>query len=298
MRKKKKSTMQIRQHVSLKKMNTFRIGGKAKYFCQPGSKAELIEALQFAKNKHLPFYLLGGGANTLFGDDIIEAVIISTQKLNKIMMLDQHRILVQAGASMKKINRFLAKKSLSGLEFSGGLPGSIGGAVYMNARAYGHEISEIVESVTIINNSLEEVILKKDQLNYAYKQSIFMNQPDYIIIDITFQFQPEKKKAVLEAYKKNIKDRKTKGQYRYPSAGCIFKNNYQAGIPSGKIIDSVGLKNIRIGDACIYNKHANFIVNMGHAKAHDVLQLINMIESKVQEEKSIQLEREVRIILK
>lgn len=290
-----KNELKIYKSYKLKKLTTFKIGGKAEFFCMPQNLHQLISALKFADENKIKRYILGGGSNILFTDNLIKGIIISTKKLNKCSC-NSNLVTVECGLPIKELNSFLIKHKLSGMEFSGGLPGSIGGAVYMNARAYNGEMSDIVQQVKAIDENYNIISLNKDQLEYSYKSSIFMKKTNHIIYAITLNLKKDNKKGILQLYKTNQNDRKSKGQFKYPSAGCIFKNDYNTGIPTGKIIDSLGLKNKKIGGAEVFANHCNFIINKKNAKAEDVIKLIELIEKEVYQKKGLKLEREIRII--
>lgn len=251
--------------------------------------------MKFAGAKGLPYYILGGGANTLFCDHLIKGLVISTAGLNELQ-IDGEMVKAGCGIDIGELNRHLVEASLSGMEFTGGLPGTLGGAVYMNARCYGGEMSMVVDSVGIIDGNFEKRVLSLEELDYSYKNSIFMHKKDYIIYETTLRLKRGEQEQIISGYETNLEDRRGKGQFSYPSAGCIFKNDYDTGIPTGKLIDSMGLKGKSIGGAEIYERHCNFIVNKEGATAADVLELIEFIEAEVLKEKGIKLEREVRVI--
>lgn len=329
--------MKIKENVKLDKWTTFKIGGEAKYFCQPKDHSEYLEAISFCLRNGVKPMLLGGGANVLFGDGIINRMIISTLNWNKIEIerpaqilppactltknggcSSEHRencsiaayggcrlkeqeklaalVRFGAGVTIKDAVKFATKQGLSGLEFAGGLPGTIGGAAFMNARCYGGEFSQIIKEVSIVDGALQYKVLSGADLDYGYKHSIFMEHPEYCIVDVVVSLMPAPKKAIREQTKKNYIDREKKGQFAYPSAGCVFKNDYIAGIPAGKLIDGAGLKGFSSGGAQIYEKHANFIINRKNAKAIDIKRIINEVQKQVKEKNGIDLELELQVI--
>ncbi|MBQ2295437.1 MAG: UDP-N-acetylmuramate dehydrogenase [Spirochaetales bacterium] len=329
--------MKIRENVKLGKWTTFKIGGEAKYFCEPKNQSEYLEAISFCLKNGVKPMLLGSGANVLFGDGIINRMIISTLHWDNIEIEREARILPPtctltknggctsehrencsiaayggctlkekeklaalvrfgAGVTIKNAVDFAIKRGLSGLEFAGGLPGTIGGAAYMNARCYGSEFSEIIKEVSFIDKALQYKVISGADLEYGYKHSIFMEHPEYCIVDVVVALMPSSKKSVRELTKKNYSDREKKGQFAYPSAGCVFKNDYTVGIPAGKLIDEAGLKGFSIGGAEIYDKHANFIINKKNAKAIDVKKMISEVQKRVKEKSGIDLELELQII--
>lgn len=329
--------MKIKNNVKLCKWTTFKIGGEAKYFCEPKDQSEYLEAISFCLKNGVKPMLLGAGANVLFGDGIINRMIISTRHWNTIEIERAAQILPPActltknggcssktrencsiaaygGCRLKEQEKlaalvrfgagvmindavnFAVKQGLSGLEFAGGLPGTIGGATYMNARCYGSEFSRIIKEVSIIDKALQYKVISGTDLDYGYKHSVFMDHPEYCIVDVVLSLMPLSKKLVRDKTRENYLDRERKGQFAYPSAGCVFKNDYTAGIPAGKLIDEAGLKGLTIGGAQIYDKHANFIINKKNAKASDVKKIIREVQNKVEAKSGIHLETELQVI--
>jgi UDP-N-acetylmuramate dehydrogenase len=287
--------LKIYSSYKLSKLTTFKLGGSAEFFCKPRSLTELKRAFRFAIENNLKCHIIGGGSNLLISNKGVKGLVISTAKLNKIS-INNEKVIALCGSSVKKINKRLIKYSLSGMEFSGGLPGSIGGAVYMNARAYGGEFSDIVESVKALDIQGNEYLFNNQELNFSYKKSLFMDRRDLFIYSIILKLKKGNKKDIKLRYKRNIDDRKQKGQFDYPSAGCVFKNDYSTNTPAGRLIDELGLKGFQIGGARVYDKHANFIINKDKANPDDVVNLINFIEKKAAQEKKIKLEREIVLL--
>ena len=285
----------IQQNIPLKDFTTFKIGGDAQYFAEPTNIDEVNAAIRFAANQKLNVHILGGGANTLVPDEGCKGLVLCTKRLNNIHTDDDH-IIAECGVSVDEFCDFAAEQGLSGAEFAAGLPGSIGGAVYMNARCYGSEFADIVESVRYMHLNQNTVqTLQHDEIDYAYKHSCFMEMPDILILDVTFRLHKGDEATIRSQSQANRDDRQSKGQYDFPSAGCIFKNNYEIGTPAGKLIQNAGLKGCSIGGAKVYNRHANFIVNEGNATAADVRQLIKQIQQTL-DGQGYHLEPEVRIL--
>ncbi len=287
--------MKIKKNVNLKNKVTFRIGGICSYFAEPENVLDYIKAVEFGKEKNLKVIILGGGANILFPDYKLNALVISTCKLNHFT-IDDTTATIGAGFNVNKAIKKLINHQLSGMEFAGGLPGSIGGAVYMNARCYGNEFADILQSVTVIDKNYDVRVLTKEQIQYGYKTSIFMTESDLFIIEAVFTLKKCPKKDIVTVYTKNYQDRIVKGQFKYPSAGCVFKNDYSVGISSGKLIDDSGLKGKSIGGAEVYVNHANFIINRKNARYSDVINLINTVVKEVELKKGVILEKELRVI--
>ncbi len=286
--------MEILQRVPLADKTTFRIGGSAEFFCEPSTVEELKEALSLARAKSWRVIILGGGSNILFADGLIEGLVISMRGLS--WLREEEILWAGAGMTMDQLTTWAIDNGKSGLEWSGGLPGTVGGATYMNARAYQHEMSEVVEKVRVVDFSGTEFLLPHEEIGYAYKKSIFMEHDDWIIVEVGLKLHDAPVEDVRARTETCRKDREQKGQYTYPSAGCAFKNDYSRNLPAGKVIDEIGLKGFAIGDAQVYERHANFIINKGSARAEDVIRLIEEIERQVYEKTGVQLEREVRII--
>jgi len=289
------SRLKIYESYDIAKLTTFRVGGKAQYYCCPASIDDLKIAFDFTVKNNLKRIIIGGGSNLLVSDKGVKGIVISTKKLNKYCIKD-NLLISQAGADIDKLCKVSIKKSLSGLEFAGGLPGSIGGAVYMNARAYGSNIGDVVLSVDAIKDNGKIIKLENADMNFSYKDSIFMHDKDLFIYNIVLSLKKADKSKIKKIYNTNKKDRITKGQFKYPSAGCVFKNDYSINLIVGKLIDELGLKGKKIGNAMIYPKHGNFIINTGNAKAEDIKALIEMVEDKVLKEKGIKLQREIRLL--
>ena len=284
----------IQQDIALQDYTTFKIGGNARYFAEPTNIDEVTAAFRFAKEHGLSVCILGGGANTLVPDEGYTGLVICTRHLDHIRTDGQH-IISECGVSVDKLCDFAAENGLSGAEFAAGLPGSVGGAVYMNARCYGSEFADIVESVRYITPDEDTIReLSHDEIGYAYKHSCFMEM-DGLIVEVTFRMGADDISSIQAKCESNRNDRRSKGQYDYPSAGCIFQNNYAIGIPAGRLIEEAGLKGCKIGGAKVYERHANFIINEDNATAQDVQELIAHIDRTLSA-KGYHLEPEVRIL--
>lgn len=287
----------IRRNVPLAPYTTFKIGGPAQFFTQPETLDDLKAAVEWAIEKKLPFFLIGGGSNLLVHDDGYRGLIIHTGKLDRTSV-DGATIRAECGVLIDSLVDLSYKHGLSGLEFAAGLPGSVGGALFMNARAYEGEFSKVVGGVHALkveDSSITEEHLSGEKLGFSYKKSIFQERKLYIY---SVLFKLKKGKASLIGTKiDDIRRKRVEaGQYIFPNAGCIFKNNYEIGKPAGIIIDELGLKGKRIGGAEIYQRHANFIINRGGATASDVYKLMIYIENEVYRRTGIRLEREINLI--
>ena len=283
-----------RENVSLKKLNTFRINAKASEFYVPETINGFIDLLKYLNDNNKRYIILGGGSNILFLDKVIEFPIIYTGFFTRVEHTS-HNILAYSGASVIDVVKYAYKNSFTGLEFLYGLPGSIGGAAYMNARCYEHSVSEFIDKVGIIDDNFDYMHIGIEDCQYAYKRSIFQDKK-YIILDVRFKLEKGSKKLIKPEMKKYFKDRKNKNQFKYPSAGSTFLNDYETNMIAGKIIDSINVRGVKVGGAMVSPYHANFIVNYNNATGRDILNLMRKVREEVYNQKGITLNAEVRII--
>jgi UDP-N-acetylmuramate dehydrogenase len=287
--------MEIQENVPLAPCTTFRIGGSARWYCAPKTSHEIAAALAWAHERTIPWFALGRGSNLLVADAGYQGLIIHTIAMNCIEW-ENGFVRCGAGSATAALADAAAGRGLSGLEFAGGLPGSIGGASYMNARAYGSEIAGIFAGAEVVTPDGEVARRKREDMGYAYKQSALM-QSGEIVCAVTLALtraRDEAERAAIRAKTgENRKKRVDMGQFRLPSAGCVFKNDYDFGTPAGKLIDDAGLKGMRVGDAEVSSFHANFIVNRGNARAADVRELIARVKKIIHEKYGLMLEEEI-----
>ena len=278
----------------LRTHTTFRIGGPAAYYFIPEREEEIIEALDFAKEKGLPYYVIGKGSNMLFSDDGFDGVIIEIGKgLEKIDISDDGIVTAQAGVSLAYMASQLASKGLKGFAFAGGIPGTLGGAVRMNAGAYGGEMKQVLESVEVMTAGGEFLTIPVEEMGLAYRTSV-VEQKNYIVLEAVISLEkgnPEKIKEVMDDLKEK---RVTKQPLEYASAGSTFKR--PEGYFAGKLIGDAGLRGFRVGDAQVSEKHCGFVINRGNASAAEVMELMRQVEDKVEENSGVRLEAEVRRI--
>ena len=277
-------------------LTTFRIGGPADIIAWPQDAQELIDTIHWAQNKKIPITFLGGGSNVLISDYGIRGLLIVTAKMGFITREKNDNIVeCGAGCDVQKLVFWAIDNQVSGLEFAGGLPGSLGGAIWMNAKAYGGEFSGIVTWAEAVNKNNEVEYFTNSQMNFSYKKSIFQDRKLFIT-KVKLKFKVGIKDDILKSSQKNIDDRNSKKQNLIFSAGCVFKNNYSAGIPSGKLIQDAGLKGLTEGGARIFEEHANFVINANNAKAADVIALMKISQKTVQEKFNILISPEVQFI--
>lgn len=290
--------MIIREQEPLSAHTTFRIGGPAAYYLIPENRDEVRDALVFAEEKKLPFYVLGRGSNMLFDDEGYEGVIIEIgrgmERVSMEGMPDGRvRVTAQAGIAMSSLAVQLAEAELTGFAFAGGIPGTLGGGITMNAGAYGGEIRDCILDVTVITDSGEILVLAREQLELGYRTSVIQKK-NYIVLEGSFVFTRGKKEEIMAEIKELNQRRRDKQPLEFPSAGSTFKR--PEGHFAGKLIQDAGLRGYRVGDAQVSEKHSGFVINRGNATAAEVRQLIQDVQERVQEKFQVRLEPEVRIV--
>lgn len=270
-------------NITLKDKNTFRVGGLARYYSFINSRKELEETLLFAKKENLPVFVIGEGSNLLISDNVFEGVVI---KLNlKEVKKEGNFFRVQAGVLLRELVLKAKEFNLGGLEWAVGIPGTLGGAIFGNAGAHKHSISELIKEVEVFDGEKTR-ILKKEACEFDYRESIFKKNPNLIILSAILELKEGVSEELMKEYL--AKRKLVKGF----SIGSIFKN--PEGHFAGKLIEDCGLKGKRIGDAMISEEHANWIINLGNAKSEDIEKLISLIKKKVKEKFNVELVEEIR----
>lgn len=300
---KRHESLRLLQNEALAPRSSFKIGGKAALLLEPENTKSLCLALTFIKKEKIPYFVLGGGTNVLFDDQDFDGIVVSTKKLCGLEIIEKNQgeegaaIRAKAGSSVASLVSFAEKNSLSGLEEFAGLPGTVGGALYMNARCFDREMSNVAGKIAWIEWSREEdSFVQKEEIfpssEWQYKKSPFSNS-EKIIVEGQFLVSPGQAEEIVKKGAGFVQERKDKGHYKFPCAGSVFKNNRSFGRPTGKIIDELGLKGSKIGGAQIAPFHGNIIVNVGGAKAKDVLALIDLCKKKAKETFGFDLEEEI-----
>lgn len=278
----------------LSRHTTWKVGGPADYYVEPVNKVELMNAMKVVYEHKLPWRVIGRGSNLLVKDGGIRGVVFQLQDAFDYLHIDGTMVTAGGAYSTILLAGRTAKAGLTGLEFAGGIPGNVGGAVYMNAGAHGSEVCEVLHSSEVLTESSEWLNLTNEQLKFRYRTSILQHEIRGIVTEATFQLRAgdaEQITTALTAYK----DRRRKTQpLQYPCAGSVFRN--PSGDHAGRLVEAAGLKGYRIGDAEISTLHGNFIINLGQAKASDVLALIDHARVVVQEKFQVTLVPEVEII--
>lgn len=288
-----KLELPIKEEAYMRDYTSYKVGGKVLGIITPKNIDELIEVLKYVRTNHIPYKVLGNGSNVIFNDAGYNGYIIKLDEFNKLEIFGRE-IIVGAGYSLMRLAIKTALSNLSGLEFAAGIPGTIGGAVYMNAGAYLSDMGYIVSSVKALTPNYEVVEIKNKDLNFHYRTSFFMENPDYICLEIHLVLKYGNKEAIMQVIEDRKQRRLATQPLDYPSAGSVFRN--PEGDSAGRIIESLGLKGKRIGDAMVSEKHANFVVNTGNASGEDVKKLIKQVQSIVKEQTGIELKVEQEFV--
>lgn len=272
------------KNVDLKKFSTIKIGGKINFIVFPKNHLEVLKILEIIKQNKLRWFVLGNGSNILFPDKGFDGVAISLKHFNKIVQMGEC-VWVGAGVNVFAINVKLAKLGLSGMEWSYGIPASVGGMVVGNAGCFEHEMGEAVQELLVVEEGILK-ILKKDQLQFGYRSAKYNNLDlkKFIILAVKLQLFQEKSEKIAQNMNFFLNKKRESQPCDKFSLGSVFKRIEASGrCYPAKLIDKMGLKGVKIGEAEVSTKHAGFIINSGNAKAEDVLQLIELIESKLAE---------------
>ena len=277
----------------MKLHTTFKIGGPADVFVEAQNTDEIIALIEYCKQNSIPYMIIGNGSNMLVGDRGIRGVVIQIGKAMNNITIDKETVTAQAGVLMSTLANAILKAELSGFETLSGIPGTLGGGIYMNAGAYGGELKDVIDTVTYIDESGEIITKPNEELDLSYRHSMF-ETGEYVILSAVLKLKKgsyEEIKAAMQDYNKRRSD---KQPISMPSAGSTFKR--PEGYFAGKLIQDSGLMGYSIGGAQVSEKHAGFVVNKGGATAADVLALIKHIQDTVEEKFGVCLEPEVRLI--
>lgn len=277
----------------LKNLTTMKVGGNATCLVEATDESVIRTVINFTKQENIPLLVIGNGSNMVISDLGFPGVVLHISKGMAHIHCDGTRIIAQAGALLPAVSRLAADNSLTGLEFASGIPGSVGGAVVMNAGAYGGEMSHVLESVTILADA-EVKTIPVDELALSYRHSIFMDHPDWIILSASFKLQKGDQAQIIAQMNDLNARRREKQPLQYPSSGSFFKR--PEGHFAGALIEQSGLKGFSIGGAQVSALHAGFVINTGNATASDVYQLMLHVQKTVMERFHVSLLPEVRLI--
>lgn len=272
---------------------SWRIGGPAEVFAEPRGVEGLKVILKYAGRLGIPVTVIGAGTNILVKDGGITGIVIQVGSGLSDIKIDGHLITAGGGLRLSRLASAVRDAGIGGFEFIAGIPGTVGGAVVMNAGAYGSSVSDLVNRVTCIDFTGEELHLENGQMEWGYRKSALQGK-DLIVVEAVFGGSPRDRDLIAADMEKYISSRKAKQPLEYPNSGSVFKN--PPGNYAGKLIDEAGCRGMRVGDAQVSVKHTNFIVNLGKATAREVLDLIAAVKNRVLEQSGINLEMEVKVL--
>lgn len=270
----------------------FKVGGPADILLIPNSKEQVIKSIKICKENNIPFYLIGNGSNILVRDGGFRGVVLSLKNVKNIYV-DGEKIEAECGVILKEVSDKAIENSLTGFEFACGIPGTIGGAVFMNAGAYDGEISKVIESAEVIDENCNIIRLSREELDFGYRSSLVMKK-GYTVLSAVFKLEKGQVKTIKELIEDLTNKRESKQPLEYPSVGSTFKR--PTGYFAGKLIQDAGLKGYSIGGAAVSEKHSGFVINKGNATAKDITDLIKHIQDEVKKQFGVDLHPEVRII--
>ncbi|MBN2057462.1 MAG: UDP-N-acetylmuramate dehydrogenase [Candidatus Saganbacteria bacterium] len=287
--------MRFQKKEPLKKHTSLRIGGPADVLCTPKSAADIIAALDYARQNKLKIAIIGAGSNLLVPETGFKGLVIKLGKGLNWLKLEKNSVRVGAGVMLPDLVVKAAKAGFSGLEFLAGIPGSVGGAVVMNAGAWGESLADHLIEVKALDRSGREKTFKGEELKAEYRSSYFQGR-NWIIIEALLKLKTGNKKVIKHRILEHLTRRKSKQPLGTPNCGSVFRNPKNDF--AGRLIEAAGCKGMRVGDAQVSTKHANFIVNLGEAKAEDVMKLMKKVRAAVRQRFKIRLEPEIKFMVK
>lgn len=283
----------IEKDVFLSKYTTYKVGGLARCIVYPKNISKLVQLIKILKKHRISFKIFGNGSNLLFSDKVYEGVLIKLSEFNEVEFYDK-KVRVGAGYSLMKLSSLCAKRGLTGFEFASGIPGTIGGAVFMNAGAYNSDMGYVVQEVKVLTPDFRIITLENREMDFHYRTSFLKKHPNYICLEVVIKLKEGNKNAIDTLIKERRKRRLESQPLEFPSAGSVFRN--PTGDFAGRLIEELGLKGLRKGGAMVSEKHANFIVNAGGASSKDIKDLIDYVHDKVEEKYNIDLKVEQEFV--
>lgn len=282
-----------KEDISLRNYNTYRVNTICKFLVFPKTVEELSQIVEFLKNNNIKYYMLGNGSNIILAMDYYDGVMIKLDNFN-VVEYKNNIVTAGAGCSLIKLSLDTIERGLSGMEFSSGIPGSVGASVAMNAGAYNEDLSGILKEATVLTPDNEIKIMKKEELEFSYRNSFLKRNKKYIVLSATFEL----KEGNIEEMKQIVEERKQKRittqPYDMANAGSVFRN--PEGTYAGALIEKANLKGYNINGAEVSAKHANFIINKGTATGKDIIELIEKIQKEIKERENIELRLEQIIV--
>ena len=306
----------VRENEPLKNHTTFQIGGPAKFYIEVGNPEDLISVLKILKEEKVEYLMLGGGSNLLVSDNGYNGAVIKIKP--RELQINGTEVIVDSGYALAGLLMKTLETGLTGMEFAAGVPGTVGGAIKGNAGTFGESMDKVVKAIDFINDNLVMQAITKEDCKFIYRHSIFKEHDAWLVVSAKLELEKGDIEASRKLVDKRIADRKENQPYGYPSAGCAFKNVIYSEeiaaklreigwdvpdkfkefgkIPTSWIIEHLDLKGKTIGKAQISVRHANYIINLGGAKAEEVIQLISLVKQQVRDKADIQLQEEVRYL--
>lgn len=291
---KKDDICKIYENVSISKYTTYRVGGICRVMAYPTDVSELIKLLKLLKSRNIKYKILGNGSNLLFSDKEYDGFLIKLNSFDTLTFLGNNKVKVGAGYSLIKLSLMAAKKGLTGLEFASGIPGTVGGAVFMNAGAYKSDMGYVVETVKVLTPNLEIINLENKEMNFHYRSSFFQTHRDYICLEVILKLNVGKREAIEDVIRERRERRVASQPLEYPSAGSVFRN--PEGGFAGQLIEESGLKGMTKGGAMISDKHANFVINYKDATSSDIKYLIDLAHDTVLEKYNVDMKIEQEFV--
>ncbi len=283
----------VQKDEPMKQHTTFRVGGNADYFVMPQDATEVKKIIELCKTVNMPYYVIGNGSNLLVSDTGYRGVIIQIYKQMNNIEVHGETIKVQAGALLSRVGTVALEYGLTGFEFAAGIPGTVGGAVVMNAGAYGGEMKDIITNATVLTQEGEVKTLNKEELELGYRTSVIAKE-GYIVLEAQYKLQKGEKELIRARMDELKTLRVTKQPLEYPSAGSTFKR--PEGYFAGKLIQDAGLRGFQVGGAQVSEKHCGFVINKEQATAADVMELMRQVAERVRQEFGVTLEAEVKTL--
>ena len=289
----KENNISFLENESLKKHTTFKVGGEARYVALPQDKYQVAKLIEFLKKEDIKYYVSGRGSNVIFKDCGFDGVVINTANMNKVEFIDDTTVYADAGVPLNALCKALQENSLEGLEFCYGIPGNVGGGLFMNAGAYGGEICNAVCEVEYIDENCQFQKIKVEDCGFAYRHSTFQNK-EWFITGCTFKLKKGDKDKILSFMEDIMQRRIDKQPLDKPSAGSSFKR--PVGYFAAALIEECGLKGCSVGGAQVSEKHSGFIINKGDATCQDIVALAEHVEKVVFEKTGVSIEKEMIIV--
>ena len=284
----------VERNPLLSKYTTYKVGGKALAIVYPKNVDGLIKLLRLLKENDVKYKILGNGSNLLFSDSLFEGIIIKLSSFDEVEFFGNNKVRVGAGYSLIKLSLLTAKKGLAGLEFASGIPGTVGGAVFMNAGAYKSDMGYVVQEVKVLTPDYKIITLENKELNFHYRSSFLQKHPEYICLEVIIKLKKGDREILNEVINERRERRRESQPLEYPSAGSVFRN--PDGGFAGKMIEDLGLKGYSNVGAKVSEKHANFIINYNKATSKDIKELIDYVHDAVLKEYNVDLKIEQEFV--